>query len=76
VAQLARPALGCSHRTSRWVKRCVIAEALMTTAAQAAAKITLPGASATRDARMFRNSRAFVPRYQKFESISLQQRVG
>ena len=47
----------------------------MTTAAQAAAKITLPGASATRDARMFRNSRAFVPRYQKFESISLQQTV-
>jgi len=25
---------------------------------------------------MFRKSRAFVPRYQKFESISLQQRVG
>jgi hypothetical protein len=25
---------------------------------------------------MLRKSTAFVPRYQKFESISLQQRVG
>jgi hypothetical protein len=45
---------------------------VMTTAAQAAANITLAGARAPAMHGMFRKSRAFVPRYQKFESISLQ----
>jgi len=41
-----------------------------------AANITLAGARATRDAGMFRKSQAFVPRYQEFESNSLQRRVN
>lgn len=50
--------------------------AQVTTAAQAAADITLAGAGA-RPAMpgMLRKSRAFVARYQRFESTSLLRRV-
>ena len=45
-------------------------------AVQAAANIALSGARATRDARDASEFGALMPRYEKFESLSLQRSVN